>query len=311
MVLQKPVVVACIPAYNEERTIAKVVLKTQRYADKVFVCDDGSVDMTFEIAEKMGATVLRHTKNRGKGEVLKTLFREAMKVNPDIIVTLDADGQHDPSEMPRLIEPIVNGEADLVIGSRYVRGSQSEAPFYRRLGSRLINYLGKGVKGLYVEDTQSGFRAYSKAALRAVASYEAKGYGVEIEQLSMASMRGLRVVEVPITIRYKGLENTSKRSSLFHGLELVETTLRIITEESPLKFLGIPGITLVFIGVGFSIYMLLLFNATRYFSIPIAIISLGSLLVGLTLSIAALMLHGMGRITRRMIETLEKPREEV
>ncbi|MFQ5711348.1 MAG: glycosyltransferase family 2 protein [Candidatus Geothermarchaeales archaeon] len=311
MVLQKPVVVACIPAYNEERTIAKVVLKTQRYADKVFVCDDGSVDMTFEIAEKMGATVLRHTKNRGKGEVLKTLFREAMKVNPDIIVTLDADGQHDPSEMPRLIEPIVNGEADLVIGSRYVRGSQSEAPFYRRLGSRLINYLGKGVKGLYVGDTQSGFRAYSKAALRAVASYEAKGYGVEIEQLSMASMRGLRVVEVPITIRYKGLENTSKRSSLFHGLELVETTLRIITEESPLKFLGIPGITLVFIGVGFSIYMLLLFNATRYFSIPIAIISLGSLLVGLTLSIAALMLHGMGRITRRMIETLEKPREEV
>ena len=116
---KKPFIVAVIPAFKEEENIAKVVLLTKKYVDLVIVGDDGSDDMTAEIAKALGAIVIRNNKNMGKGYTLKRLFNEALKLGADIIVTLDADGQHDPKYIPKLTEPIINGEADIVIGSRY------------------------------------------------------------------------------------------------------------------------------------------------------------------------------------------------
>ncbi|MEM2613688.1 MAG: glycosyltransferase family 2 protein, partial [Nitrososphaerota archaeon] len=112
-------VIACIPAYNEEKTIAKVILKTKKYVDKVIVCDDGSIDMTAEIAEALGAEVIRHERNMGYGAAISSLFKKAVEEGADIMVTLDGDGQHDPDEIPKLIKPIVEDEADVVIGSRF------------------------------------------------------------------------------------------------------------------------------------------------------------------------------------------------
>jgi len=292
-------IVAAVPAYNEERTIGKVVLLAKRYVDRVLVCDDGSTDMTAEIAEKLGAMVVRHQKNMGKGTALRTALEYLKQLNPDIVVTMDSDGQHDPDGIPRLLEPIIRGEADMVIGSRYVEGSETDAPFYRRLGLKLVNSVsrrsGKGV----VRDTQSGFRAYSAKVLDLMQQCEAGGYGIETEQLAVAMKNGLRVVEVPIAVRYKGLEKTSKRNPVRHGAELIGMALRLIVEERPLLLLGVPGALLTILGIGTGVYLLWYFNVTRYFSIPVALITLGALFMGTILFITSLMLYAVMRLKQK------------
>jgi len=296
---KKSFVVAAIPAFNEEKTIAKVVLLARRHVDRVVVCDDGSRDMTAEIAEKLGAMVVRHQKNMGKGAALRTALECLKQLNPDIVVTMDADGQHDPKGIPRLLEPIIRGEADMVIGSRYVEGSETDAPFYRRLGLKFVNSVSRKGTKVVIGDTQSGFRAYSAKVLDLMQQCEAEGYGVETEQLAVAVRNGLRVVEVPIGIRYKGLEKTSKRNSVRHGAELVGMALRLIVEERPLLLLGVPGGMLTILGIGTGVYLLWYFNVTRYFSIPIALVALGALFMGTILFITSLMLYAIMRLRQK------------
>ena len=110
---------ACIPAFNEEKTIAKVVLLTQKHVDKVVVCDDGSTDMTGEIAERLGAEVIRHERRLGYGAAIQSLFRRARELGADVMVTLDADLQHNP-DIPVLVKPLWEGGADIVVGSRFL-----------------------------------------------------------------------------------------------------------------------------------------------------------------------------------------------
>ncbi|MFQ5759231.1 MAG: glycosyltransferase family 2 protein, partial [Candidatus Bathyarchaeia archaeon] len=105
----RPFVVAAIPAYDEEKTIARVVLQAQRYVDRVVVCDDGSRDLTAKIAEKLGAEVIRHERNMGYGASIQSLFRKARELNADVMITLDGDGQHNSGEIPMLVEPVLEG----------------------------------------------------------------------------------------------------------------------------------------------------------------------------------------------------------
>lgn len=209
---RKPFVVACIPAYNEERTIAAVVLKAQRYVDRVIVCDDGSSDLTGEIAKRMGAEVVVHENNKGKGAAIKSLLRRALALNADIIVTLDADLQHDPEEIFKLITPILKGEAEVTLGSRFVPGAVSNISVLRLLGARLINWVVRKSLHVPVKDIQTGFRAYSRRAAEIALKAEANNYGVEQEQLALLTRAGLKIVEVPVTVRYGGLK-TSKKTS--------------------------------------------------------------------------------------------------
>jgi len=130
----EPVTVVGIPAFNEEKTIARVVLEAQKYADKVVVCDDGSSDMTAEIAERLGADVARHERNLGYGAAIQSLFRRARE--------LDADGQHDPREVPNVVKPVLEGNG--VIGSRFVdERSTYTMPWYRRAGVKFITRLAR------------------------------------------------------------------------------------------------------------------------------------------------------------------------
>ena len=292
-------VVACIPAYNEEKTIAKVVLLAQKHVDKVVVCDDGSTDMTGEIASKLGAEVIRHERNMGKGVALKTMLTHVKPLSPDLVVTLDADGQHDPDEIPRLLKPIIGGGADMVVGSRYVEGSKTDMPLYRKIGLKLVDLVGKRSYRGIVKDSQSGFRAFSSRMLDFMLECEAEGYGIETEQLSRAIKNGFRVTEVPITVKYKGLEKTSKKNPVAHGAELIGLALRIIVEERPLLFFGVPAALLLMLGLASGVYLLWYFNETRYFSIPIALITLGALFTGVTLFIASLILYAVARLKRK------------
>ena len=292
--------VAVIPAYNEEYSIAKVILGTKRYVDRVIVCDDGSKDMTSVIAKELGATVVRHEENRGKGEALRTLYKEIAELNPDIIITVDGDGQHDPHEIPMLVKPIEAGESDVVIGSRYVDGGRMDAPFYRKFGLRVINFLYKKVAGLQVKDTQCGFRAYSRKAFEFLMQGDEKGYGIEGEQLVLASRNGIRLTEVPISVRYNGLGVTSKKSALLHGADLIATLFRLAVEKKPLKYLGLPGIGLTCIGAILGLYLLLMFSITGDFGIPTAILTVGVLIVGVLLIVVAITLTELKRINEKI-----------
>ena len=162
----KPFVVAAIPAHNEEKTIARVVLQAQLHVDKVVVCDDGSSDLTADIAERVGADLVRHEKTLGYGAAIQSLFKWAKRANADIMVTLDGDGQHNPNEIPVLAEPVLKGKADIVVGSRFLGDAEKKngMPKYRRLGIKVITKLTGAASDNRLSDAQSGFRVYGRKA---------------------------------------------------------------------------------------------------------------------------------------------------
>jgi glycosyltransferase involved in cell wall biosynthesis len=279
-------IIACIPAYNEEKTIAKVVLKAKKYVDKVIVCDDGSTDMTAEIAEALGAEVIKHERNMGYGAAIISLFKRAREVRADIMVTLDADGQHDPDYIPELTRPIIRGEADIVIGSRFLT-SEAETPSYRRIGIKMINWLTKR-KVKEVSDTQSGFRAYSKRSIDTITPTE-MGMGVSTEILLKAEENALKIKEVPVKIIYS-VERPSKMNPLIHGLDVIFSTIKHLSVRHPLIFYGLPGFVFLLIALVSGSMLVYLFNLTRYFSLPLAMITFGFGILGVILCSTALLL---------------------
>jgi glycosyltransferase involved in cell wall biosynthesis len=291
-------IAACIPAYNEEKTIAKVLLLTKEWVDEVIVCDDGSTDMTANIAKELGATVVKHERRMGYGAAIRTLFREARKLDVDIIVTLDADGQHNPSEIKSLLAPIETDKADIVIGSRFIKGAYSDMPLYRRMGIKLINRLsGKAKKGNF-SDSQSGFRAYGRKAIESLGLSE-NGMGVSTEILIKAEEQGLRVVEVPVQVRYEGLE-TSTYNPLRHGLSVLFAIIRLMVEEKPLLFLGLPGAVFLAFGMSFGFWMLQIFAARGYIETNVALASIAFILIGLFMIFTAITLYAISRLASKI-----------
>ena len=153
--------IAAMPAYNEANSIANVILGCRKYVDKVVVVDDGSCDNTAELAESLGAYVVRHETNKGYGAALKNCFETAKKLDASAMVIIDSDGQHDPREIPKLLDPLKDG-FDLVIGSRFVNGNGKNVPAYRKVGMKVLDVATCIAGGLNVTDSQSGFRAYGK-----------------------------------------------------------------------------------------------------------------------------------------------------
>jgi glycosyltransferase involved in cell wall biosynthesis len=249
----KSMIVVAIPALNEEKTIGRVVLKSRRHANKVIVCDDGSTDMTGAIAKGLGAEVITHEGNQGKGAALRSLFLAAKDANADILVTIDGDGQHDPSEIPKLVEAIESGSADIVIGSRFHEGNQA-VPKYRLAGNRMLNSLvGSGIR-----DTQSGFRAYGRKALRSLLPAE-MGMGADSELLVDGLNKGLRITETPVSVIY-GEGKTSKHNPFFHTLDVFFSVIKLTSIRHPLIFYGIPGVVLLIGGVFFAYRAIALFT---------------------------------------------------
>lgn len=297
----KRTIIAIIPAYNESETIGKVVAETSNYVSSVIVIDDGSADSTGEVAASMNAKVIRNRHNAGKGAALKRGFIECLKYNPDIVITLDADGQHDPRDIPKLLQPIEEEEADVVIGSRYgaTVSSLQMIPRYRRIGLSFIDFMNRNLANSKVKDTQSGFRLYTRNVLNLMSQYSSRGFGAEMEQLATAELHGLRIVEVPISIRYEGLKNTSKQNPFLHGIHITSTILDIAVEKRPLLFFGGSGLILMIAAIITTAIATRLYIHNHYFSVPLTLIALGLVLLGFMLILVSLVLYQLKRIPER------------
>jgi len=293
----KPYIIAAIPAYNEERTIARVIIETQKYVDKVIVCDDGSTDLTGEIAKRLGAEVIRHEKNIGYGGALSSLFKRAREINPDAMIVLDADLQHDPNDIPNLVSYILNGEADIVIGSRFLE-KEATVPKYRKVGIKIITTLTKSSSYKEISDAQSGFRAYNRKAIHSIMPTE-QGMGASTEILLKAKERGLKVIEVPVKINYN-VEKPSTQNPIYHGLDVILSTVKHMSIRRPLLFYGVPGIISMLISLFFWVWTLQTFAATRQVITNVALMAVATTIAGLMLLTTAIILWVLVSIVREI-----------
>ena len=287
--------VACLPAYNEERKIFDVVTKTMEYVDTVIVCDDGSNDKTSKLAQKAGAYVVKHEKNLGKGAAFKTMFEIARQMNADVTVTMDSDAQFLPEEIPKLINSLVANKSDIVTGNRFK--NNNEMPKYRKFGNKVLDKVTNMATELQCKDTQSGFRAYSKRALNQI-NFLTNGFGVDSEILVNASNKNLKITEESVTVIYNTNGRTSTKNPISHSTSVMTNLFELIAIQKPLKFLGIPGIILMILGISFFLIVIGVFNDTRYFSIPFTLLSIGSLTIGLLLVLMSAVLYSINRANR-------------
>ena len=283
-----------IPAYNEEKNIAKIITKLKKITDSIIVCDDGSSDMTSEIAKNLGVIVISHKKNMGYGAAIRTIFEKSAEIGSDILVTFDADGQHRVEDVSRVLRPLENSEADIVIGSRFL-GKQSNVPNYRKLGIKVITQVTNSSIKTKLTDSQSGFRAYSKQVLSKISLSEI-GMGISTEILIKASSEGLRITEVPITILYSG--DTSTHNPVSHGTSVLFSTIKFTSIEHPLKFYGIPSVIFLTIGMIFTSLAVQYYVNVGRLNTDLTLIGAGTILVGIILLISAILLYSLVSVVR-------------
>ena len=216
-------VLAAIPCFNEAGFIADVVKGVRKFVPEVVVIDDGSTDGTVEAAQLAGAFVIKHPAQQGAGAATKTAFLTAMERDVDILVTLDGDAQHDPDDLPAVLAPALEGRADIVIGSRFLRPGYV-VPAYRKFGIDVITWLFNIGSKVKVTDSQSGYRAYTRKAVESLVPTE-PGFSFSVETLIEARRLGLRISEAPISCIYH--EYGSTKNPVAHGLSVALAVARL------------------------------------------------------------------------------------
>ena len=288
-------IIVGIPAFNEEKNIASIITRLSGVVDTILVCDDGSTDLTSEIAKKMGVLVIKHEKNLGYGGAIRSIFLKAKEMDGDILVTFDADGQHRIEDIKNVINPIVKENADLVIGSRFLDDSEKEVPRYRKVGIKVITKITNASINEQLTDSQSGFRAYSKKVVDELNPSEL-GMGISTEILIKASSKNFKILEVPIKILYSG--DSSTHNPVSHGSSVILSTIKFTSIEHPLKFYGIPSIIFFIVGISFT------YLATQYYaeigrlSTNLTIVAAGTILIAVVLLITSILLYSLISVVR-------------
>ena len=284
-----------IPAFNEEKNIAAIITKLADITDTIIVCNDGSSDLTSDIAEKMGAFVINHEKNLGYGAAIRSIFLKAKELDGDILVTFDADGQHRIEDVEKVTKPIIDQEVDLVIGSRFLDESEKEVPQYRKVGIKVITKITNASIKKQLTDSQSGFRAYSKKVLAELNPSEL-GMGISTEILIKASSKNFRITEVPIKILYAG--DTSTHNPISHGSSVILSTIKYTSIEHPLKFYGIPSMILFIIGISFTYLSAEYYAEIGRLNTNLTIIAAGTVLIAVVLLITSILLYSLVSVVR-------------
>jgi glycosyltransferase involved in cell wall biosynthesis len=292
-------ILAIIPCYNEEHTIGSVILKTKHYVDEALVVDDGGSDDTAKIAKEAGAIVIIHETNRGKGNAIKTGFRYAVAHDFDYVVTIDGDGQHNPAEIPLLVGNIMDNGHDISLGFRV--GHDTEMPKWRKVGKRILDYATSFGSGGFVTDSQCGFRAFNRKAIKDITPrLKGNAFSVESEQLIKAHDLSLGLVNTKVTCKYNNLKNTSTKNPTSHGFSVLSYVIWLVAEKRPLLFIGVPGFVLVLLGIFFGIQTLQYYNQTHVFLISYAILVSIFSIIGALGMFMGLMLNVLPNILKRV-----------
>lgn len=201
-----------IPAYNEGKKILNVIGKTKKYIENIIVVDDGSKDNTVEIAEKTGVKVLKHIINLGKGAALKTGCEFALSRKAKILIAIDADGQHDPAEIPKFLKELIG--TDIVFGYRQLTKTM---PGVLRFGNWFISKMVWLFFGIKLKDTQCGYRAFTADTYKKI-KWQAQNYDVESEMITNVGKKGLKYEEIPIQTIYS---DKYKGTTVIDGIKIV------------------------------------------------------------------------------------------
>ena len=250
--------------------------------------------MTKDIAASLGAIVIKHSSNLGYGAAIKTIFNESKKIEGDVLVTFDADGQHQISEIDSVLKPIIENSADIVIGSRFL-GSTKDLPKYRKIGIKTITSLTNTLTGSNITDSQSGFRAYSKKVLNEITPTES-GMGISTEILIKSAKNKMRITEIPITISYEG--NTHSQKAVSHGTSVVMSTIKHVAIERPLLYYGVTGLCFIVLGLIFGGWTIQIFSEENVLAPGIALIGIGGVILGTILLITATILYSIVNVIR-------------
>ncbi|WP_178917300.1 glycosyltransferase family 2 protein [Natronomonas gomsonensis] len=292
----RPHVLVAIPAYNAAGSIGSVVSEARRFADEVVVVDDGSTDGTADRAREAGAAVVVHPRNRGYGGALKTIFREAHRRGAAHLVTIDADGQHDPGDIPRLVATQDDSGAGVVIASRYGTDSDTDIPFVRSVGLAVVNLLtnvtmGRWRRSRQVQDTQSGFRSYTADAVETVVDSTDIGNGMwaSTDILYSVNEAGFDFHEIGTTIRYD-VEHGSTEGAATHGVGLVHNIVDFVQRSHPILLVGAPGVMVVLLGALLAAWSLQL-QLSGELSIPLVVVASISIAVGAVMLTLSVLLH--------------------
>lgn len=284
----RPLVAIAIPSYNEDRFIGSLVLKALRYADLVLVVDDGSTDRTAAVASAAGALVIRHDTNMGKAAGINTAFRWAMDLGVAALVLIDGDGQHAPDEIPTLVAPILRGEADMVVGTRF-GAVKSTIPGYRQAGQRALTTLTNLVSGLPSSDSQSGFRAFSPRALKLM-RFQSRRFAIESEMQCVAKQAGLRVAEAPISALYA---EPAKRNPVRHGASVVQSLVTMVERQRPLLSFGFLGSILVILGILLGFHVAALYGRSQTLAVGYGLMTVLLVIIGVVTALVGVILHSL------------------
>ncbi len=281
-------IAAVIPTFNEEMMIGTLVLRSKMYVDTVIVVDDGSTDRTSKVAEMAGADIVQLKENHGKAYALMHGIQRAKELGFSTVIALDGDGQHDPGDIASIAQPILDDEADMVIGSRFLDIS-SQIPFYRKFGQKTLNFFTNAGSEVKTTDSQSGFRALGKSALENM-DFISNGYNIESDMIHHFSSRNLRIKEVPIEINYD-VPNKHKQHPVPHGVDILVNLVGFIGYKRPLLFFGLPGAFLSFLGIIIATIAVSQFYASHIFPFSLTVIAAFAVILGLLLFASGIILN--------------------
>lgn len=278
-----------IPAYNEEKNIGPLILKLNKKYQDILVCNDGSTDLTGEIASSLGAMVTTHERNQGYGAAIKTIFEEAKKNDVDVLITFDGDGQHDIADIESMIDTMRKNQADIVIGSRFL-SQNKEIPKYRKIGIKTITGLTNYITNSKITDSQSGFRAYSKNSLNKIFPTET-GMGISTEILIKAAKNQIKITEIPISISYEN--NKHSQEPISHGASVIISTIKHVAIDRPLLYYGVTGLVFLVLGLIFGAWTFQIYADEGIIMTSIGLMGVGGVILGTILLISATILFSI------------------
>jgi glycosyltransferase involved in cell wall biosynthesis len=288
-------VITIIPAYNEELNVAEVITKSSKHSDQVIVINDGSTDETEKKSKEAKAIVKNHIVNSGLGITIRDGVAEALKLEADIVVIVDADGQYDADQIPELLQPILDGKADLVLGSRFM-GTIAHMPRLKRLGNKIITLIVRNLMNIDVSDAQTGFRAIKREVFEHIVI--SADYTYTQEMIIRAVSEGFHVKDVPVNF-YERKHGKSRliRDPSEYGLNTAMTMLRAYRDYRPMTLFGTIGVLMMLVGTLIGLYIVYEFFVLGTFETGQRLVTLSALMImsGIQVLLFGLMADMMSR----------------